>query len=98
MMTLAVVAYADEIGMGIDSGAILFLGMGLTFAAVGAMPNHLGKSRRWAFIPAAVLLVMGFLLGFSMEMALQYVWPLALIAGGMFLIGKAMFKKSDELK
>lgn len=93
MMTLAVVAYADEIGMGIDSGAILFLGLGLTFAAVGAMPDHNGKSRRWAFIPSAVLMVMGFLIGFSMEMALTYLWPLALIGVGLFLIGKTLIKR-----
>ena len=95
MMTLAVVAYADDVGIGIDSGALLFLGMGLTFAAVGPMPDRIGRSRRWAFIPAAVLLVMGFLLGFSMEMAIQYLWPLAMIAGGALLIGKAMLKKSS---
>lgn len=96
MMTLAVVAYADDVGIGIDSGAILFLGMGLTFIAVGAMPGHDGKSRRWAFIPAAVLLGMGFLIGFSMEVAIQYLWPIAMIIGGALLIGKTMFKNQSS--
>lgn len=92
MMTLAVVAYVDEVGMGIDSGALLFFGLGLTFAAIGALPGRHGKSNRWAFYPAIALLAMGFLIAFSMEYSIQYLWPILLIGGGLLLIGRTLLK------
>ncbi|MFN8442164.1 MAG: hypothetical protein U0175_15390 [Caldilineaceae bacterium] len=96
MMTLAVVAYADEIGTGVDSGALLFFGLGLTFAAIGALPGRHGKPNRWAFYPAVALLAMGFLIAFSMEYSIQYLWPILLIGGGLFLIGRTLLKNRSR--
>lgn len=94
MMTIAATAYADEVGMGIDEGAIFFMGLGLTFAAVGAMPTRGGASRRWAFIPAGIMLFMGLMIGFSMENSIQFLWPLAMIGAGLFLIWKRLIVKN----
>ncbi len=93
MMTIAATAYADEVGLSIDTGAIFFLGLGLTFAAVGAMPGRGGAPRRWAFIPAGIMLIMGLMIGFSMENSIQFLWPLAMIGAGLFLIWKRLIVK-----
>lgn len=85
MATLGVVATADEFGpRGADHGGIFFVGLGLTFALVAVAPG--GQERRWALIPAAVLLIMGVLIGFSAMNLFGYLWPLALIGGGLFLL------------
>ena len=98
MMTLAVVAYVDSVGFGIDSGALLFLGLGLTFAAIGSLPGRQGKSNRWAFYPAIVLFAMGLLIAFSMDCSIQYLWPLFLIGGGLFLIGRSLLRSKQHVE
>lgn len=86
MGTLATVAAADSLGpRGMESGGLFFIGLGLTFLVVALVPGG-GQDRRWAFIPAAVLLVMGTLIGASAISIFGYLWPLALIAGGLFLV------------
>ena len=98
LMTLAVVAYSDSVGLSIDSGALMFMGIGLTFAAIGALPGRHGKANRWAFFPAAILLGMGLMIGFSMEYSIQYLWPLIMIGGGLLLIGRTMLKNKQVEK
>ncbi len=62
MLTLALISGIDAFLPGLDlEGTILFLGMGLTFFVVGLIPTP-GGQMRWAFIPAAILTVMGFLI------------------------------------
>lgn len=84
MVTLGIVAAADEIGPGLDSGGLFFIGLGLTFLLVALAPG--GEARRWALIPAAVLLVMGTMLGLSALAMFGSLWPVALIAGGLYLL------------
>lgn len=84
MITLGVVAGVGE-SLGIDGGAIFFLGLGLTFACVALVPTAEG-SMKWAWIPAGILLLMGVLLFSSTLSWLQYIWPAALILAGGFLI------------
>lgn len=62
MLTLALISGVDAFLPGLNlEGTMLFLGMGLTFFVVGLIPTP-GGQMRWAFIPAVILTVMGFLI------------------------------------
>lgn len=91
MGTLAVVAASDMTGLA-DSmgGSIFFLGLGLTFAVLGLLPNPDGDVQRWALIPAAILLVMALVVGTVYASALNYVWPIVLIVAGGVLVYRAL--------
>jgi len=84
MLTLGVISVFDEVS-GTDNGGMLFLGLGLTFILVAVLPG--GRSRSWALIPGAVLLVFGAFLGTPFAGLTAYLWPVILIAlGGYFVV------------
>lgn len=85
LLTLAVVAGVDPFISGDASGGIFLLGTGLTFTLVGLLPSSQG-SMRWAFIPAAVLLLLGIFLVTPLTPVLNYIWPLALIVLGLYFV------------
>lgn len=87
LVTLALVAGLDN-REGLQTGGIFFLGLGATFLLVGVAPNPHGQ-QRWAFVPAAVLLVLGLLLMVGFVAAINYLWPLALIVAGLFWLLRA---------
>lgn len=91
MFTLAVVTTLDEM-FGLESGGLFFLGLGLTFTLVALVPTPEGRMR-WAWIPAAILLVMGVLILAAAEALIGYLWPVALILLGLFLIGRTLLAR-----
>ena len=60
LITLAAVAGLDR-SADVQAGGLFFLGLGGTFILVALAPNPHGQMR-WAFFPAAVLLILGLLL------------------------------------
>ena len=85
LLTLALVAVLDN-ATAMDTGGVFFLGLGLTFLLVALLPTPAGKMD-WAYIPAVALLVMGGALGGGLSPAMTgYLWPAALIIGGVALI------------
>ncbi len=98
MATLAVVAGVEESGLDVSdflTGSLFFIGLGVTFLVVALLPGEQGQ-RRWAFIPAAALIIMGFLIGTPYVMALEYLWPAALIIGGAYLVWKALSRTEQS--
>ncbi len=82
LLTLAAVAGLEKI---LDwSEVIFFLGLAGTFALVGILPNQ--QDTRWAFIPAAVLAVLGVALFAPFKSAMLLIWPVALIALGVYIL------------
>ena len=82
LLTLAAVAGLDNI---LDwSEVIFFLGLAVTFALVGILPNQLDT--RWAFIPAAVLAVLGVTVFAPFRSVMLLIWPVALIALGVYIL------------
>lgn len=67
------------------AGGIFMLGMGATFGLIYILPTSEGR-QRWAIYPAAVMLTIGFFIMVSAAQFLGYIWPLALIALGAYLI------------
>jgi hypothetical protein len=83
LLTLGVISVLDNM-TGLDSGGILFLGLGITFLLVALLPAPINRS--WAVIPAAALLVLGVLLGTPFKGLADYIWPAALFIAGVYLI------------
>jgi len=93
LITLGVISVLDNI-TGLDSGGILFLGLGITFLLVAVLPAPINRS--WAIIPAAVLLVFGALLGTPFKGLADYIWPAALCITGVYLIYTFFRGKNTE--
>jgi hypothetical protein len=74
-------------------GSVLFFGMALTFLVVALIPSA-QRQTRWAFIPAAILGLMGVLIAGAFTQVLAFVWPIALILGGLVLLIGAMWRRS----
>ena len=83
LVTLALVAGLDFLSDWSD--VIFFLGLGLTFFLVALLPSKTHDTR-WAFIPAGILTVLGLLLFAPLQSALNYVWPVALIGLGIYVL------------
>lgn len=85
LITLAVVAGVDNADTRLASGGVFFFGLGLTFLLVALLPNPHGRMH-WAFIPGGILLAMGVFITAAAEKWLGYLWPVALIILGLFLV------------
>ena len=70
---------------GLEVGGVLLIGLGLTFGLIGLVPTQQGRMR-WAFIPALILLVIGFIILLASFNLFLYLWPLGLIAVGVLII------------
>ena len=85
LLTLAIVAGVDEVAPAMDTGWLFFLGLGGTFLVLSIVPTPSGRIK-WAIIPGAVLLTLGMVLAAQAAAVLKYVWPAALILGGVYLV------------
>ncbi len=65
----------------LDTGPILFVGIGITFLLVAVLTGM-----RWAYIPGVVLLVLAALVGTASANVLNYIWPAILILAGLLMI------------
>jgi hypothetical protein len=83
--TLALVAAVDEFNVGDLSGALFFLGLGLTFVLVALVPTPKGRMS-WALIPAGVMLVMSMVVLTSSFGLLNLLWPLILVGVGVLIL------------
>jgi hypothetical protein len=89
LTTLAAVTLLSQHVAGAAGGGIFFVGLGLTFVLVALLPSPQGKMG-WAFIPAAIMLVMGIFLISALTALTNYVWALALIGVGVWLLLRAL--------
>lgn len=80
-----VVAVSGITDNGFASGAILFIGLALTFLFVYFRPVD-GTRMSWALWPAGILGVMGLLMMVGFASMINYVWAAALILAGAFLL------------
>ena len=95
LFTLAAVSVLNDTDtlVTLNTGSLFFVGLGLTFLMVAILPNPSG-GMQWAYIPAAVLVVMGALLGSQATAGLaDYIWPAALILTGLLVLYGFFFKK-----
>ncbi len=81
LVTLGLTSALGDVFRVSDTGGFFFLGLGLTFILVAVL-----ASLEWAWIPGVVMLVLGAVIGTPFIGSLNYVWPAALILGGLLLI------------
>ncbi|HEU5327147.1 MAG: hypothetical protein ACTHMJ_12955 [Thermomicrobiales bacterium] len=90
LFTLALVAAVGPTGQASLAGSLLFYGLALTFGVVYLVPAPQGR-RQWALFPAAACLLLGTLVLGTLGPAAGYVWSLALIAVGAYLLYRNRF-------
>jgi hypothetical protein len=94
LTTLALIAGLGDKN-GLASGGIFFAGVGATFAAVGLLP--IGRKEKWPWIPAGICFVIGTLImigsGALVNSLLGWIWAVAFLAVGIFLVVRSMNKK-----
>jgi hypothetical protein len=92
LFTLAITSVMTEAYGVNDSGGVFFVGLGITFLLVAWLAKM-----KWAFIPAAVLLLLGFFLtyflGTPFAGVTQYVWIGVLLIVGAILVASAIRSK-----
>lgn len=93
LLTLGMVSAADEFTV-LDTGGLFFLGLGLTFVLVAILPG--GSTRTWAFIPGAVLIILGALISSPLQGFSQYVWPAVLILLGLYFVWRFFRYQSSQ--
>ena len=74
---------------GLGAGAVLFLGLSLTFLLAFLRPVD-GMRMTWALWPAGILGLMGMMLLLGLASMINYIWALALIAGGGLLLARGV--------
>jgi hypothetical protein len=97
LTTLAAVAGLGQIGTGLETGSLFFLGLAATFGLVYLLPTPEGRMR-WALFPAVIMFVLGVVTLLATAAVVQYLWPLALILLGVYLLlrgGRRSKKKAD---
>ena len=88
LTTLAVIAVLAERVDGMALGGLLFLGLAATFGLVYLLTGQATR-QRWALIPAGILGILGVLLTLSLGGLISYIWAIALIAVGIYLLNRA---------
>jgi len=92
LLTLAVVAGLAEAAGGIATSGLFFLGLAATFGLVYLLPTPEGRMK-WAIIPAGILGAMGVLIILAATAVVNYLWPLALILAGLYLVYRSFFSR-----
>lgn len=89
LLTLAVVSGLSPMLEGIETGGIFFFGLGLTFALLALLPTPEGRLT-WSIIPAIVFLIVGTLITAAAAELINYIWPVFLILGGLYLLYRTL--------
>ena len=85
MTSVAVIVLLPDAGNLVP--AVLFLGMGATFAVLGFVDVN-GRRLTWPWIPAGILALMGIIFGITSTGVTAIVWAVLLILAGGFLVAR----------
>jgi hypothetical protein len=92
LLTLGIVALIDNANVGIDSGAVFFLGIGLTFIALALLPGYV-SSLRWAYIPGGILILIGLLISAGSSNLINLVFPALLVVVGFLIVFRTVLNR-----
>ena len=93
LLTLAVITLLPPYltgGNGFIVPAVLFTGLGITFALLGILRVGQGTRWSWPWIPAAILIIMGLIFALSAYNLTQIIWPAILILVGLYLVFRSV--------
>jgi len=85
LAALALMLLAEGLNIPVDGGGLFMLLMGVAFAVV-ALFSPADVDTRWAFIPAAILGLIGILIILTSAELAKYVVPVGLLGGGVYLL------------
>ena len=85
LVTLGINSALSEAFDVLDTGGVFFVGLGLTFLLVAVLAKQM-----WGYIPAAVLLLLGFVLGTPFTGLFEYIWIGGLLAAGVVMVIAAL--------
>ena len=71
-----------------DTGGVFLVGLGITFLLVALLAKM-----KWAFIPAAALLLLGFFVGTPFVGVFEYIWIGVLLVVGAIMVVSAFITK-----
>lgn len=92
LVTLAGVAIISDMTGGMESGSVFMFGLAATFALLALLTAKNPQPNTWAWIPAAILAVIGGMLFFSAFNLTGIVFSIALIGVGIYLAWRALKK------
>ena len=93
--SLAVLILVADFLPEMAGAGLFFLGMGATFGLVYLLARAEEKMT-WALIPGGIMAAMGALFVISSLRALRWLWPLALIAAGVYVVVRALSVRSRD--
>ncbi len=85
LAALALMLLSEGLNIPVDAGGLFMLLMGVAFAVV-ALFSPADVDTRWAFIPAAILGLIGILIILASAELAKYVVPVGLLGGGIYLL------------
>jgi hypothetical protein len=95
LLTTALITGLSSAFEGIETGGVFLMGLGLTFGLLSLIRTPEGRMK-WALIPAAVLLIIGMLVTAATVSLLAYLWPVALILVGLYVIARVLLPRRGE--
>ncbi len=81
LTTLAVVTFLPDMVGGVATGSFFFFGLAVTFLLVALLAKM-----SWAYYPALALVIVGLLVLLALGDVANYIWAVALVLGGGYLI------------
>ena len=88
LSTLAAVTLVSQEARAIDSGGVFFIGLATTFLLVALLAR-----RQWGYYPAAAAAITGLLAAATKLPFGNYLWTLAMIAVGSYLLIRYFWKR-----
>ncbi len=95
LAALALMLLAEALDVPVDEGGLFLLLMGVAFVVV-ALFSPRDVDTRWAYIPAGVLGLIGLLLLLASAKLAQFVVPVGLLGGGIYLLARGYVRGEED--
>ncbi len=86
MASVTVVTLIDAFNLPIDGGAVIMLGIGLTFVLLSFVRTEEGERMWWALIPGGIMLLIGIFVAAEQVALAGYVLPAVLLIVGLYFV------------
>lgn len=94
LFSLALISILNDLraDLPFETGGLLFLGLGLTFLIISQLRNT-HERVDWAVFPGTVLMLFGAFVALRAEANWNYIWPVFIILGGVYLLWQSLRKR-----
>jgi hypothetical protein len=96
LFSVAIIAGLEQVNVKDDViVSIFFLGLAATFGIIAVLPTPYGRMK-WAWIPAGIMFLIGAIIFSAAVSAFKYLWPVAVIAFGLYILYRAVFRQGKD--